>query len=77
MPSYSTWLARQARAPMPSGFDYFRKHYDTYTVAAPSAPGGKWQAAALSDHHGQLFGWSDTELLGELAEHCSRNHMGK
>jgi hypothetical protein len=58
--------------------DYFREHYgDTYRVAAPSAPGGQWQATALSDQHDQLYGWSATELLDELTEHRSRNHMGR
>jgi hypothetical protein len=57
--------------------DYFRDHYDTYAVAAPSAPGGQWQATALSDQRDQLFGWSATELLDELTEHRCRNHIGK
>jgi hypothetical protein len=26
--------------------------------------------------HDQLFGWSATELLDELAEHRARNHSG-
>jgi hypothetical protein len=57
---------------------HFGEHYgDTYTVAAPSAPGGQWQATALSGQHDQLFGWSPSELLDELIEHRFRNHMGK
>jgi hypothetical protein len=57
--------------------DYFRDHYETYTVAAPSAPGGQWQATALSDQHDELFGWSATELLDELTEHRSRKPHGQ
>jgi hypothetical protein len=58
--------------------DYFGEHYgDRYAVAAPSAPGGRWQATALFGQRDQLFGWSATELLDELTEHRSRNHMGK
>jgi hypothetical protein len=58
--------------------DNFRELYgDTYTVAAPSAPGGQWQATELSGQHDQLFGWSATELLDELTEHWARNHPGK
>jgi hypothetical protein len=57
--------------------DYFGEHYgDTYAVAAPSAPGAQWQATALFGQHDQLFGWSATELLDELTEHRSRNHLG-
>jgi hypothetical protein len=57
---------------------YFREHYgDTYAVAAPSAPGGQWQATALFGQHEQLSCWSVTELLDELTEHRSRNHAGK
>jgi hypothetical protein len=54
-----------------------RTYGDRYTVAAPSAPGGRWQATALFGQRDQLFGWSATELLDELTEHRSRNHMGK
>lgn len=37
--------------------NYLDKHYgDTHAVAAPSAPGGQWQATALSGQHDQLFG---------------------
>ena len=58
--------------------DYFRERYgDTCTVAAPSAPGGQWQATELSGQHDQLFGWSATELLDELTEHRTRNHPGR
>jgi hypothetical protein len=58
--------------------DYFREQYgDAYTVAAPSAPGGQWQATELSGRHDQLFGWSATELLDELIEHRARNHFGQ
>jgi hypothetical protein len=58
--------------------DYFGEHYgDTYTVAAPGAPGGQWRAIALSGQHDQLFGWSPTELLDELSEHRARNHPRK
>jgi hypothetical protein len=56
---------------------YFAEHYgDAYAVAAPSAPGGHWQATALFGRHDQLFGWSATELLDELTGHRSRNHLG-
>lgn len=62
----------------PQWLDYFGEHYgDTYTVAAPTAPGGQWQAIALSGQHDQLFGWSPTELLDELTEHRTRNHLGQ
>jgi hypothetical protein len=50
---------------------------DAYSVTAPSAPGGKWHATALSGQHDQLAGWSPTELLDELIDHRSRNHAGK
>ena len=57
---------------------YLGEHYgDAYAVAAPSAPGGQWQATALFGQHDQLYGWSATELLDELTEHRSRNHTGK
>ena len=57
---------------------YFGERYgDMYSFAAPSAPGGQWQATALSDQHDHLFGWSATELLDELTEHRSRNHVGE
>jgi hypothetical protein len=53
---------------------YFGEHYgDRYKVATPSAPGGRWQAIALSGQPDQIFGWSPTELLDELTEHRSRN----
>lgn len=53
---------------------YFGEHFgDRYKVAAPSAPGGQWQATALSGQPDQLFGWSPTELLDELIEHRCRN----
>jgi hypothetical protein len=58
--------------------DYFGAHYgDRYEVAAPSAPGGRWQATALFGQHDQLFGWSPSELLDELIEHRYRNRTGK
>jgi hypothetical protein len=57
---------------------YFGEHCgDMYAVAAPSAPGGQWQATALFGQRDQLFGWSPTELLDELTDHRSRNHVGK
>jgi hypothetical protein len=53
---------------------YFGEHYgDRYKVVTPSAPGGRWQAIALSGEHDELFGWSPTELLDELIEHRCRN----
>jgi hypothetical protein len=56
--------------------DYFTEHYGgRYDVAAPSAPGGRWQAIAQFGQ--QLFGWSPTELLDELIEHCHRNRPGQ
>jgi hypothetical protein len=58
--------------------NYFREHYgNTYAVAAPSAPGGQWTATALFGQRDQLYGWSATELLDELTEHRSRNHVGQ
>ena len=58
--------------------DYFGEHYgDTYAVTAPSAPGGQWQASALSGQHDRLSGWSPTELLDELTEHRARNHASQ
>jgi len=55
--------------------DYFSENYgDRYAVTAPSAPGGQWQATALSGQHVQLFGWSPAELLDELTDHRSRKH---
>jgi hypothetical protein len=58
--------------------DYFGEQYrDTYKITAPRAPGGQWQAIALSGQHDQLFGWSPTELLDELTEHRARDRRGK
>jgi hypothetical protein len=58
--------------------DYFREHYgDAYQVVAPGAPGGQWNATALFGQRDQLSGWSATELLDELTEHRSRNHVGQ
>jgi hypothetical protein len=57
--------------------EYFAKHYDSYDVAAPSAPGGRWQATAKFGQHDQLLGWSPTELLDELIEHRHRKRMSK
>jgi hypothetical protein len=63
--TYAQWL------------DYFSEHYSKYEVAAPSAPGGQWQATAQFGRHDQLFGWTPTELLDELIDHRHRNHMNK
>jgi hypothetical protein len=58
--------------------DYFRERYgDTYTITAPTAPGGQWQATELLGQHDQLFGWSATELLDELTEHRARTPPGQ
>jgi hypothetical protein len=58
--------------------DYFRVHYGgAYEVAAPCAPGGQWKATALFGQRDQLSGWSATELLDELTDHRSRNHVGQ
>jgi hypothetical protein len=55
--------------------DYFREHYgNTYTVTAPTAPGGQWQATELLGQHDQPLGWSAIELLDELTDHRARNH---
>jgi hypothetical protein len=57
---------------------YFSDLYgDTYVVSAPGTPGGQWKATALFGKRDQLAGWSPTELLDELTEHRSRNHLGK
>jgi hypothetical protein len=57
---------------------YFSEHYgETYEVAAPSAPGGRWHATARFGQHDQLLGWSPTDLLDELIDHRHRNHMHK
>jgi hypothetical protein len=73
---YLTGTARPAT--QAQWLDYFREHYgDTYTVTAPTAPGGQWQATELPGQHDQLSGWSATELLDELTEHRARNHPAK
>jgi hypothetical protein len=52
---------------------YFHEHYGhTYTVTAPTAPGGQWRATELLGQHDQLSGRSATELLDELTEHRAR-----
>jgi hypothetical protein len=57
--------------------DYLREHYGAYEIAAPSAPGGQWNATALSGQRDHLSGWPATELPDELTAHRSRNHAGQ